>query len=92
MNSPESPDEIAWIKSLDRAAASAVPTVDVASSVMREIHHARQISPPENGLPLLAAALASLAGVSAATVGIIVWLGMQDPVIEFVEPLRLVLQ
>lgn len=92
MSRRNSSDEISWIKSLDSAAASPVPKVDVASAVMREIRDSRPRETPENTLPTLAAALASLAGATAAVAAVVACLGMQDPVTDLIEPLRLILQ
>ncbi len=80
-------NEIEWIKSLDKA--QPVVRVSVANSVMRTLRSGEQliaqISP-------LAALVAMLAGAGAIAFAMQVWINFQDPLMNFMDSWKLVLQ
>ena len=83
-------DEIEWLKSMDKPAGT-VPPVNVASSVMRRIRSTGALSESDRAFSIVAL-LATLLGAAAAGFAVMTWLGMNDPLGDLVEPLKLVLQ
>ena len=83
-------DEIEWLQSMDKP-AGVTPPVDVASSVMRRIRSSEASSESDRAFSIMAL-VATLLGAAAAGFAIMTWLGMNDPLADLVEPLKLVLQ
>jgi hypothetical protein len=83
-------DEIEWLRSMDKPSETS-PPVDVVSSVMRRIRSAEVQSESDRAFSIVAL-FATLLGAAAAGFAIMTWLGMNDPLADLVEPLKLVLQ
>jgi hypothetical protein len=83
-------NEVEWLKSLDRAAATP-RVVDVTPGVMQAVR-SRSISQDNDRVFPVAAVVAAVVGAAAVALVAPSWFAPSDPFAEFGEPLDLVLR
>jgi hypothetical protein len=83
-------NEVEWLKSLDRP-LPAHGTIDVTPGVMQALH-SRSLSRDEDRVLSIAAAIAIIVGIAAATIVAPAWMSPPDPLADFGEAVNLVLR